>query len=64
MEDIESEPVVRRKSTRAKPLAVPATLAQSPLSRPKKTKKSPAPAFHAAKPRREKFYESSIPPTC
>src|SRR5262245_43219295 len=48
VEDIESEVAARRKRTGAKPLGVAAVLAQSPLQRPKKTKKSPAPAFHAA----------------
>jgi hypothetical protein len=48
VEDIESEATARRKRTGAKPLGVVAVLAQSPLRRPKKTKKSPAPAFHAA----------------
>jgi hypothetical protein len=46
--DIESETAARRKRTGAKPLGVAAILAQNPLRRPKKTKKSPAPAFHAA----------------
>ena len=48
VEDIESEIAARRKRTGAKPLGVAAVLAQNPLQRPKKTKKSPAPAFHAA----------------
>ena len=48
VEDIESEIAVRRKRTGAKPLGVAAVLAQHPFQRPKKTKKSPAPAFHAA----------------
>jgi hypothetical protein len=48
VEDIESEVAARRKRTGAKPLGVAAVLAQNPLQRPKKTKKSPAPAFHAA----------------
>jgi REP-associated tyrosine transposase len=48
VEDIESEVAARRKRTDAKPLGVAAVLAQNPLQRPKKTKKSPAPAFHAA----------------
>ena len=37
-----------RKRTGAKPRGVAAVLAQNPFRRPKKTKKSPAPAFHAA----------------
>jgi hypothetical protein len=48
VEDIESEAAARRKRAGAKPLGVAAVLAQNPLRRPKKTKKSPAPAFHAA----------------
>jgi len=48
VEDIESEIAARRKRTGAKPLGVAAVLAQHPFRRPKKTKKSPAPAFHAA----------------
>jgi hypothetical protein len=48
VEDIESEAAARRKRTGAKPLGVAAVLAQDPLQWPKKTKKSPAPAFHAA----------------
>jgi REP element-mobilizing transposase RayT len=48
VEDIESEAAARRKRTGVKPLGVAAVLAQDPLQRPKKTKKSPAPAFHAA----------------
>jgi hypothetical protein len=46
--DIESEIVARRKRTSVKPLGMTAVLAQNPFRRPKKTKKSPAPAFHAA----------------
>lgn len=48
VEDIESETTARRKKTGVKPLGVAAVLAQNPLRKPKKTKKSPAPAFHAA----------------
>jgi putative transposase len=48
VEDIELEVANRRKRTGAKPLGVAAVLAQNPLRKPKKTKKSPAPAFHAA----------------
>ena len=48
VEDIEAEAAVRRKRTGAKPLGPAAVLAQDPLRQPKKTKKSPAPAFHAA----------------
>ncbi len=48
VEDVESEAAARRKSTGVKLLGPVAVLAQNPLRRPKKTKKSPAPAFHAA----------------
>ena len=48
VEGIELEVASRRKRTGAKPLGVAAVLAQNPLQKPKKTKKSPAPAFHAA----------------
>src|SRR3954465_2260017 len=48
VEDIELETAARRKRTGAKPLGVAAVLAQNPLQRPKKNKKSPAPASHAA----------------
>ncbi len=48
VEDIESEAATRRKRTGAKPLGVAAVLSQDPLQKPKRTKKSPAPAFHAA----------------
>src|SRR3954462_10677862 len=48
VEDIESEVAARRKKTGIKPLGVAAVLAQNPLQKPKKTKKPPAPASHAA----------------
>jgi hypothetical protein len=48
VEDIESETAARRRRTGAKPLGVAAVLSQDPLQKPKRTKKSPAPAFHAA----------------
>jgi hypothetical protein len=48
VEDIEAETVARRKRTGALPLGPAAVLSQDPLRQPKKTKKSPAPAFHAA----------------
>jgi REP element-mobilizing transposase RayT len=46
--DIEAEAVARRKRTGIRPLGPAAILAQNPLQRPERTKKSPAPAFHAA----------------
>jgi len=48
VEDIESEAAARRKRTGVQPRGPAAVLKQNPLRRPKKTKKSPAPAFHAA----------------
>jgi putative transposase len=48
VEGIELEAAARRKRTGVKPLGPAAVLAQDPLRQPKKTKKSPAPAFHAA----------------
>jgi hypothetical protein len=48
VEDIELEAAVRRKETGARPLGPAAILTQDPHRQPKKTKKSPAPAFHAA----------------
>jgi hypothetical protein len=48
VEGIESEATARRKRTGVKPPGPAAILAQDPLRRPDKTKKSPAPAFHAA----------------
>ena len=47
MEEIESEAAVRRKRS-GQASGVAAVLSQDPLQRPRKTKKSPAPAFHAA----------------
>jgi hypothetical protein len=46
--DIETEAATRRKRTAVRPLGPSAILAQNPLQRPERTKKSPAPAFHAA----------------
>jgi putative transposase len=48
VEDIELEAATRRKQTGARPLGSAAVLAQDPHWQPKKTNKSPAPAFHAA----------------
>ncbi len=48
VEGIELEAAARRKRTGVKPLGPAAVLAQDPLRQPKKTKKSPAPAFHVA----------------
>jgi hypothetical protein len=48
VEEIETEAAARRKRTGVKPLGPAAILAQNPLQKPKRTEKSPAPAFHAA----------------
>jgi len=47
-EEIDDEAAATRKPTGAKPLGRATILAQDPVSRPKKLKKSPAPLFHAA----------------
>jgi hypothetical protein len=46
--EIEADAAGARKRTGAEPLGRVAILAQAPLSRPKKIKKSPAPLFHTA----------------
>ena len=46
--DIEAEAAARRKRTGVRPLGPAAVLAQNPLRQPAQTKKSPAPALHAA----------------
>jgi REP element-mobilizing transposase RayT len=46
--EIEEEAAAHRDRTGAKPLGRAAILAQNPLSQPVRTKKSPAPAVHAA----------------
>jgi hypothetical protein len=48
VEDIEKEAAAERQSTGLKPLGIKAILAQHPHSKPRKTKRSPAPRFHAA----------------
>jgi hypothetical protein len=48
VDGIEAEATARRKRTGARPLGPAAVLAQDPLRQPERTKKSPAPAFHAA----------------
>jgi hypothetical protein len=49
VEDIEAEAAVRREKTGIRPRGPAAVLAQNPLRRPLRTKKSPAPAFHATR---------------
>ncbi len=46
--EIEEEAAVRRKSTGVEPLGPAVILAQNPQSQPARTKRSPAPAVHAA----------------
>ena len=46
--EIEGEAAARRERTGVQPLGPAAILAQSPQSQPNKTKRSPAPAVHAA----------------
>ena len=46
--DIEEEAAARRKKTGVKPMGPAAILTQDPHHRPARSKKSPAPAFHAA----------------
>ena len=48
VEDIEREAAAERQSKGLKPLGLRTILAQHPHSKPKKTKRSPAPRFHAA----------------
>ena len=46
--EIEAEAAVRRAQTGSQVLGVSAIRGQHPLDRPKRSKKSPAPLFHAA----------------
>jgi REP element-mobilizing transposase RayT len=56
--EIEAEAAATRKRAGAQPLGVAAILAQNPVSRPERIKRSPAPLFHAAsKAMRQVFYE-------
>ncbi len=48
VEDIEAEAAARRKKNGVKPLGPAAILTQDPHRQPAHSKKSPAPAFHAA----------------
>ena len=55
---LEAEAAVRRQSTGSQVLGASAVRGQHPLDRPKKSKKSPAPLFHAASQAvRREFYE-------
>jgi REP element-mobilizing transposase RayT len=56
--EIEEDAAAARKRTGTEPLGAAAILAQDPVSRPKRLKKSPAPLFHAAsKAMRHYLYE-------
>jgi hypothetical protein len=46
--EIESEAAARREQTGSQVVGVSAIRGQHPLDRPKRSKKSPAPLFHAA----------------
>lgn len=48
VDEIEEEAATDRRSRGIRPLGTKAILAQSPHEKPKKTRRSPAPAFHAA----------------
>ena len=59
VDDIEAEAPADRKTRGIEPLGVEAILRQDPHTRPNQTKKSPAPAVHAAsKEARKKFWEA------
>ena len=56
--EIEAEPAVRRQCTGSQALGASAVRGQHPFDRPAKSKKSPAPLFHAAsKAVRRELYE-------
>jgi hypothetical protein len=48
VEDLEAEAAAQRERRGIKPLGVTAVLTQNPHRQPARTKKSPAPAIHAA----------------
>jgi hypothetical protein len=59
VEEIEAEARADREARGVEPLGVEAILRQDPHTRPNQTKKSPAPAYHAAtKGARERFWEA------
>ena len=56
--EIEEDAAAARKRTRTEPFGAAKVLAQNPLTRPERVKKSPAPLLHAAsKAMRQVFYE-------
>ena len=57
--DIEAEAAARREQSGSQVLGVSSVLAQQSLSSPNRSKKSPAPLFHAAtKAVRQELYEA------
>jgi hypothetical protein len=59
VDEIESKARADREARGIEPLGAEAILRQDPHSRPNQTKKSPAPAYHAAsKAARESFWEA------
>jgi hypothetical protein len=59
VEEIEAEAQADREARGIEPLGVEAILKQDPHTRPNQTKKSPAPAYHAAtKAARQSFWEA------
>jgi REP element-mobilizing transposase RayT len=59
VEEVEAEARVDREARGIEPLGVEAILRQDPHTRPNQTKKSPAPAYHAAsKAARKSFWEA------
>ena len=59
VEEIEAEARADREARGIEPLGAEAILRQDPHTRPNQTKKSPAPAYHAAtKAARERFWEA------
>ena len=59
IEEIETEAAAQREQTGRKPLGARAILRQDPRTEPNRTKKSPAPRFHAFRKRvRQELYEA------
>ncbi|HKI05867.1 MAG TPA: hypothetical protein VKK31_28055 [Thermoanaerobaculia bacterium] len=57
--EIEAEAAAKREQSGSQVLGVSAVLAQQPLDHPRRSKKSPAPLFHAAtKAVRQELYEA------
>jgi hypothetical protein len=59
--EIEAEGAIRRKQTGSQVLRVSAVRGQHPLDHPKRSKKSPAPLFHAvSKAVRQELYTATV----